>query len=41
MRKNSHKARQKRRFKCATDSKRTFLVVLNILDQNFSAERPN
>lgn len=38
---NGLKARQKRRFKRTTDSHHAFPVAPNLLDQDFSAERPN
>ncbi len=41
MRENGLKARQKRRFKRTTDSHHPFPVMPNLLDQDFSAERPN
>jgi putative transposase len=41
MRENSLKACQKRPFKRAADSQRAFLAVPNLLDWDFSAERPN
>ena len=41
MRENDLRARQPRRFKRTTDSLHAFLVAPNLLDQNFSAERPN
>ena len=41
MRENGLKARQKRRFKRTTDSHHAFPVAPNLLDQDFSAERPN
>jgi putative transposase len=41
MRENGLKARQKRRFKRTTDSHHAFPVAPNLLEQNFSAERPN
>jgi putative transposase len=41
MRENSLKARQKRRFKRTTDSHHAFPIAPNLLEQDFSAERPN
>ena len=41
MRENDFKARQKRRFKRTTDSHHAFPIAPNLLDQDFSAERPN
>jgi putative transposase len=41
MRENGLKARQKRRFTRTTDSHHAFPVAPNLLDQDFSAERPN
>jgi putative transposase len=41
MRENGLKARQKRRFKRTTDSHHAFPIAPNLLEQNFSAERPN
>src|SRR3954453_21399726 len=41
MRENGLKARQKRRFKRTTDSLHAFPVAPNLLDQDFSAERPD
>jgi putative transposase len=41
MRENGLKARQKRRFKRTTDSQHAFPVAPNLLEQDFSAERPN
>jgi putative transposase len=41
MRENGLKARQKHRFKRTTDSYHGFPVAPNLLDQDFSAERPN
>ena len=41
MRDNGIKARQTRRFKRTTDSHHAFPVAPNLLDQDFSAERPN
>ena len=41
MRENGLKAWQKRRFKRTTDSHHAFPVAPNLLDQDFSAERPN
>jgi putative transposase len=41
MRKNGLKAQQKRRFKRTTDSHHAFPVAPNLLEQDFSAERPN
>jgi putative transposase len=41
MRENGLKARQERRFKRTTDSHHAFLVAPNLLEQDFSAERPN
>ena len=41
MRENGLKARQKRRFKRTTDSHHAFPMAPNLLDQDFSAERPN
>ena len=41
MRENGLKARQTRRFKRTTDSHHAFPVAPNLLDQDFSAERPN
>jgi putative transposase len=41
MRENGLKARQKRRFKRTTDSHHAFPVAPNLLEQDFSAERPN
>src|SRR5215207_8865084 len=40
MRENGLKARQLRRFKRTTDSQHAFPVAPNLLDQDFSAERP-
>ena len=41
MRENGLRARQKRRFKRTTDSNHNSPVAPNLLDQDFSAERPN
>ena len=41
MRENGLRARQPRRFKRTTDSLHTFPVAPNLLDQDFSAERPD
>jgi putative transposase len=41
MRENGLRARQPRRFKRTTDSLHAFPVAPNLLDQDFSAERPN
>ena len=41
MRENGFKARQKRRFKRTTDSQHACPVAPNLLDQDFSATRPN
>jgi putative transposase len=41
MRENSLKAWQKRRFKRTTGSHHAFLIALNLLEQDFSATRPN
>ena len=41
MRENGLKARQERRFKRTTDSHHAFPVAPNLIDQDFSAERPN
>ena len=41
MRENGLKARQTRRFKRTTDSHHGFPVAPNLLEQDFSAERPN
>ena len=41
MRENGLKARQKRRFKRTTDSHHGFPLAPNLLEQDFSAERPN
>jgi putative transposase len=41
MRENGLRARQKRRFKRTTDSLHAFPVAPNLLDQDFSAERPD
>ena len=41
MRENGFKARQRRRFTRTTDSHHAFPVAPNLLDQDFSAERPN
>ena len=41
MRENGLRARQPRRFKRTTDSHHAFLVAPNLLDQDFSAERPD
>src|SRR5918994_6009816 len=41
MRENGLRARQKRRFKRTTDSHHAFPVAPNLLEQDFSAERPN
>jgi putative transposase len=41
MRENGLNARQKRRFKRTTDSHHTFPIAPNLIDQDFSAERPN
>jgi len=41
MRENGLKARQKRRFKRTTDSHHAFPIAPNLLDQDFSATRPN
>ena len=41
MRENGLRARQKRRFKRTTDSHHAFPIAPNLLEQDFSAERPN
>jgi len=41
MRENDIKARQKRRFKRTTDSEHSWPVEPNIIDQDFTADRPN
>jgi putative transposase len=41
MRENGLKARQRRLFKRTTDSHHSFSIAPNLLDQDFSAERPN
>jgi putative transposase len=41
MRENGLRARQKRRFRRTTDSHHAFPVAPNLLDQDFSAERPD
>src|ERR671917_368005 len=41
MRENGLRARQPRRFKRTTDSQHAFPVAPNLLDQDFSAERPD
>ena len=41
MRENGLKARQKRRFKRTTDSHHAFPIAPNLLEQDFSADRPN
>ena len=41
MRENGLRARQKRRFKRTTDSLHALPLAPNLLDQDFSAERPN
>src|SRR5918994_4280259 len=41
MRENGLRARQPRRFKRTTDSHHAFPVAPNLLDQDFSAERPD
>jgi len=41
MRDNGLRAHQKRRFKRTTDSRHTFPVALNLLDQDFTATGPN
>jgi putative transposase len=41
MRENGLNARQKRRFKRTTDSHHAFPIAPNLIDQDFSAERPN
>jgi hypothetical protein len=41
MRKNDIKARQTRRLKRTTDSKHSWPVASNIIDQDFAADRPN
>lgn len=41
MRENGLRARQPRRFKRTTDSLHAFPVAPNLLDQDFSAKRPN
>jgi putative transposase len=41
MRENGLKARQKRRFKRTTDSHHAFPVAPNLIEQDFSADRPN
>jgi putative transposase len=41
MRENGLKARQKRRFKRTTDSHHAFPIAPNLIEQDFSAERPN
>jgi putative transposase len=41
MRENGLKARQTRRFKRTTDSHHAFPIAPNLLEQDFSAERPN
>ena len=41
MRENGLNARQKHRFKRTTDSHHAFPIAPNLIDQDFSAERPN
>jgi len=41
MRENGLRARQTRRFKRTTDSHHAFPIAPNLLEQDFSAERPN
>lgn len=41
MRENGLRARQPRRFKRSTDSRHAFPVAPNLLDQDFTTERPN
>jgi putative transposase len=41
MRENGLNARQKRRFKRATDSQHAFPVAPNLIDQDFAAGRPD
>ncbi|GGE03221.1 hypothetical protein GCM10011390_22600 [Aureimonas endophytica] len=41
MRQNNTKARQKRRFKRTNDSLHAFPIAPNLLDQDFTATRPN
>jgi transposase InsO family protein len=41
MSENGLKARQKRRFKRTTDSHHAFPVAPNLLEQDFTAERPD
>jgi transposase InsO family protein len=41
MREHGLNARQKRRFKRTTDSHHAFPIAPNLIDQDFSAERPN
>ena len=41
MRKTSIKAKTKRKFKATTDSRHSFPVAPNLLDQNFETEAPN
>jgi putative transposase len=41
MRENGLRARQKRRFKRTTDSHHAFPVAPNLIEQDFSADRPN
>ena len=41
MRENGLRARQPRRFKRTTDSQHAFPIAPNLLDQDFSAERPD
>ena len=41
MRENGLKARQKRRFKRTTDSHHAFPIAPNLIEQDFSADRPN
>ncbi|MBL0408456.1 hypothetical protein JKG68_31820 [Microvirga aerilata] len=40
-RENGLKARQKRRFKRTADSHHAFPITANLIDQDFSAERPD
>jgi len=41
MKDNGLHARQKRRFKCTTDSQHNYPVYPNLLQQDFTASRPN
>lgn len=41
MRENGIRARHKRRFKAATDSKHTLPIAPNVLERNFTPEAPN